>query len=139
MARIDATEVLTQSLDGLSMRQRATANNIANVDTPGYRARQVSFESQLAQAVDRQLSAGQNLNLVATNPAHLSVGPRQLEDVQPVVHELDGMSYRNDGNSVDIEREMALLAETQLRFATLSSLLSRRLAMERTIASAGTR
>jgi flagellar basal-body rod protein FlgB len=49
------------------------------------------------------------------------------------------MSYRNDGNSVDIEREMALLAETQLRYSTLSSLMSRRLAMQRTIASAGTR
>jgi flagellar basal-body rod protein FlgB len=139
VARIDATEVLQQSLDGLSMRQRATANNIANVDTPGYKAQQVSFEGHLAQAVDRQLTAQQNLNLVATNPAHLSVGPRQLEHAQPVVHELDGMSYRNDGNSVDIEREMALLAETQLRYSTLSSLMSRRLAMQRSIASAGTR
>jgi flagellar basal-body rod protein FlgB len=139
VARIDATEVLLQSLDGLTMRQAATANNIANVDTPGYKARQVSFESQLAQAVDRQLTRQHNLNLVATNPAHLSVGPRQLDQVQPVVHELDGMSYRNDGNSVDVEREMALLAETQLRYSTLSNLMSRRLAMERTIASAGTR
>lgn len=139
MARIDATEVLQQSLDGLSMRQRATANNIANVDTPGYKAQQVSFEGHLAQAVDRQLTAQQNLNMVATNPAHLSVGPRQLEQLQPVVHDLDGMSYRNDGNSVDIEREMALLAETQLRYSTLSSLMSRRLAMQRSIASAGTR
>jgi flagellar basal-body rod protein FlgB len=139
VARIDATEVLQQSLDGLSMRQRATANNIANVDTPGYKAQQVSFEGHLAQAVDRQLTAQQNLNMVATNPAHLSVGPRQLEQLQPVVHDLDGMSYRNDGNSVDIEREMALLAETQLRYSTLSSLMSRRLAMQRSIASAGTR
>jgi flagellar basal-body rod protein FlgB len=139
VARIDATEVLQQSLDGLSMRQRATANNIANVDTPGYKAQQVSFEGHLAQAIDRQLTAQQNLNMVATNPAHLSVGPRQLEQLQPVVHDLDGMSYRNDGNSVDIEREMALLAETQLRYSTLSSLMSRRLAMQRSIASAGTR
>ncbi len=137
MARIDATEILQQSLSGLSMRQRATANNIANVDTPGYKAQQVSFEGQLARAVDRQLTHQAGLNLVGTNPAHLSAGPQQLASVQPVVSEMDGMSYRNDGNSVDIEREMALLAETQLRYAALSSLMSRRLSMHRTIVRAG--
>ena len=47
------------------------------------------------------------------------------------------MSYRNDGNSVDVEREMALLAETQLRYTTLSRLIGRRLAIERSIARAG--
>jgi flagellar basal-body rod protein FlgB len=137
VASIDATEVLQQSLTGLSMRQRATANNIANVDTPGYKAQQVSFEGQLARAVDRQLTTQAGLNMVSTNPAHLSAGPQQLANVQPVVSKLDGMSYRNDGNSVDIEREMALLAETQLRYATLSSLMGRRLAMHRSIVRAG--
>ena len=137
MARIDATEILQQSLDGLSMRQRATANNIANVDTPGYKAAQVSFESQLARAVDRQLVAQTGVQMATTSPAHLSAGPQQLDHVAPVVSRFDTVSYRNDGNSVDIEREMALLAETQLRFSTLSSLVSRRLAIERNIVRAG--
>ena len=137
MAQIDATEILQQSLDGLSMRQRATANNIANVDTPGYKANQVSFENQLAGAIDRQLNARSGVQVATTNPAHLSAGPRQLDHVQPVVSRMDGMSYRNDGNSVDIEREMALLAETQLRYSTLSSLVSRRMAIERNIVRAG--
>lgn len=138
MARIDATEVLQQSLDGLSMRQRATANNIANVDTPGYKATQVSFESQLAQAVDRQLTARSGVQMATTSPAHLSAGPQELAQVEPVVSQFDTVSYRNDGNSVDIEREMALLAETQLRYSTLSRLVSRRLAIERSIVRAGT-
>ncbi|MEZ4523625.1 MAG: flagellar basal body rod protein FlgB [Thermomicrobiales bacterium] len=137
MARIDATEILQQSLDGLSMRQRATANNIANVDTPGYKATQVSFENQLAQAVDAELSRRSGIQLAATDPAHLSAGPRGLGQVEPVVSRLDEMSYRNDENSVDIEREMALLAETQLRYSTLSSLVSRRLAIERNIVRGG--
>jgi flagellar basal-body rod protein FlgB len=137
VARIDATDILQQSLTGLSMRQRATANNIANVDTPGYKAAQVSFEGQLARAVDRRLGQGLEVQLASTDPAHLSAGPQQPATLQPVVSELDGMSYRNDGNSVDIEREMALLAETQLRYATLSSLMSRRLAMQRNISRAG--
>jgi len=137
VARIDATEILQQSLTGLSMRQRATANNIANVDTPGYKAQQVSFEGQLARAIDRQLGQDPELHLVSTNPAHLSAGPQQSATVQPVVSELDAMSYRNDGNSVDVEREMALLAETQLRYTTLSRLISRRLGIQRAIARAG--
>ncbi len=137
MARIDAAEVLQQSLDGLSMRQRASANNIANVDTPGYKATQVSFESQLAQAVDQQLLAKSGVQMVTTSPAHLSAGPQQMDHVEPVVSRLDTVSYRNDGNSVDIEREMALLAETQLRYSTLSSLVSRRLAIHRNIVRAG--
>jgi len=137
VARIDATEVLQQSLDGLTTRQRATANNIANVDTPGYKATQVSFESQLVQAVDQQLLARRGVQMATTSPAHLSAGPHQLNQVEPVVSKFDTVSYRNDGNSVDIEREMALLAETQLRYSTLSSLVSRRLAIERTIVRAG--
>lgn len=137
MAHIDATDVLQQSLDGLSMRQRATANNIANVDTPGYKATQVSFESQLASAVDGQLLARRGVQVATTNPAHLSAGPQELGHAEPIVSKFDTVSYRNDGNSVDIEREMALLAETQLRFSALSNLASRRLAMERTIARAG--
>ncbi len=138
MARIEATEVLQQSLDGLSMRQQATANNIANVDTPGYKATQVSFETQLAAAVEEQMLERRGVQVATTNPAHLAAGPRGLDQVEPVVSKFDTVSYRNDGNSVDIEREMALLAETQLRYSTLSSLVSRRLAIERNIIRAGT-
>jgi len=93
----DATSVaLHTALSGLSMRQRVTANNIANVETPNFHASKVSFEDALNRAVAN-----------GDNPA--DVGPSVLSSLEPT---------REDGNNVNIDQETLSSVNTNLRYQT---------------------
>lgn len=83
---------MNSALDGLSMRQRAIADNIANIQTPGYQARRVAFEESLAAAVAD-----------GTGAATASVD-RSMEPT------------REDGNNVNLDTETLLNIETNLRY-----------------------
>ena len=126
---------LRRSLDFLMARERLTAENIANVDTPGFKARALDFKSQLDAIVNPQPP-----KLVSTDPRHFG-GPTKVRLVstsaqhfpavgisdEPRPALLDPISARVDGNTVDIDREMARLAETQLAFGTFTRLLTSRM------------
>jgi flagellar basal-body rod protein FlgB len=112
---------VTAWLAGLGRRQGAIANNIANIDTPGFQRQDVSFETELQRAFGRQ--SGQ---LATTDPRHiaapnarsgqLGIDPQQLLT-----------SSRLDANTVDIDQQMILLAETQMQYQAASQILSRKL------------
>jgi flagellar basal-body rod protein FlgB len=87
-------EQLCQYLDLAAFRQRLVASNLANVDTPGYRTRDINFEGEMRRATAQ---AGDT----ATKPR---------------VFEVSGLIERPDGNNVNLEREGLLLARTQLQF-----------------------
>lgn len=89
------------ALDGLSTRHAAIADNIANVNTPGYKRKEVPFEDALSRAV-------QGKDFDAAHPF-----------ATPVVSDTT-TEARSDGNNVDVEAEMARLAETTLRYQTLT-------------------
>jgi flagellar basal-body rod protein FlgB len=108
-------------LHGLSARQEAISNNIANIDTPGYVRQEAPFEAELRRAVGRG-SAG----LATTNPAHIPAGTRLDNQLSSQAAQLL-TSQRMDGNDVSIDQEMVTLAETQLRFQAASSALSKKL------------
>ena len=82
-------------LDLMSMSQRVTAANIANADTPGYRTRTLDFQSALSNALEH---------------------PSRRPASEPVVVELGGLPVKNDGNDVNLDREMRNLSETTIRF-----------------------
>jgi flagellar basal-body rod protein FlgB len=118
---------LTTALGGLSKRQNAISNNIANVETPGYRAQEVSFEASL----NKLLSNGVELmGLETTHGDHIDARPRLNGRVDGIAqqHESSSAALRNDGNNVDVEREMALLSETSIRFAAVSQIVANRYA-----------
>lgn len=96
------------ALDGLSARHSAIADNIANVNTPGYKRKDVPFEDALARAVRDQTSPCTG---AATGPA---------SRFTPCVTRDTDSAARSDGNNVDVEAEMVRLAETTLRYETLS-------------------
>lgn len=91
---------LTSALDGLSQRQRAIADNIANVNTPGYHAQRVQFEQALASSVE----AGDGS---ATATTSLSEEPT-----------------RTDGNNVNLDTETLSNIDTVLRFQFASQALN---------------
>ncbi len=99
-------------LDWAAKRQRTIANNIANVDTAGYKRRDVTFPETLTQAAKNQ---DKELSLMRTHERHLL--PSTNEDLSTTVHM--GTSHRNDGNNVDIELETAELAKNSLYYNAL--------------------
>ncbi len=128
---------LSAALDGLSRRQGAIANNIANVDTPYFQATDVDFEGALQAALGQ---AGGTLPLAVTDPGHLTLnglpagaGMDSLAQQVPV----RDTATRNDGNNVDLDREMARLAETGIRYNAVSQLLSDKFSLLRTAINEG--
>ncbi len=96
----------------LDTRQiQLTAANMANIDTPGYRALGMDFEAEMQQAM-------------ATADGGLSPEPGG-PGLNPRVFQEDGLIVRPDGNNVSMDREGLNLAEAQLKFKTGVALLRR--------------
>lgn len=92
-------EALGRYLDVNVARHKLIAANIANLDTPGYRTRDLDFHAELARA--------------RLSPAEASL---TLADYAPEARPVRGLLERPDGNNVSLERESLLLAETQMKF-----------------------
>jgi flagellar basal-body rod protein FlgB len=107
---------LKQALSVYARRHRITAENLANVETPGYRARAYRFEEYL-QKSDHQLRG------VRTHPEHLPVGQRSLSETQGREVERD-TGYDNGVNDVNVDDEMAGLATADLSYRLATRLLS---------------
>lgn len=127
-------DALAKALQAASLRQEAIAQNMANVDTPGYKAVEVSFEEQLTRSLSKKAA----VKMKTTHPAHLTRTP-SVSDIDPVVVRRTGTSARADGNNVDPEAEMAELAANQLMYSTLTRLVSEKYSLIKYAISEGKR
>jgi len=93
MNQITTFQLLERYLDLASERHQLIVNNMANIDTPGYRTRDLDFRQEL----QRVIAGG---DPTAT----------------PVLRQVSGLVERPDGNNVSLERESLLLSEAQLQF-----------------------
>ena len=107
--------VLHTALAGLSLRQDVIADNIANIDTPGFRARTVDFEDSLRAAVAHGGVPDQGVALTAT-PTLTPVGI--------------------NGTNVDLRKESMAAMQTVFQYQTVSRAVTDRLAFVRTAAGA---
>jgi flagellar basal-body rod protein FlgB len=107
--------VLHTALAGLSLRQDVIADNVANVDTPNFRARSVDFESSLRDAVARGGVPAEGIAMTAT-PTMSPVGV--------------------NGNNVDLRKETMAAMQTVFQYQTVSRAVSDRLGFLRTAAGA---
>jgi len=85
---------LSRALDLTSVRQGLVSQNVANIDTPGYKARDIDYRQELQRAMADDESL---------QPA-------------PVAREVPGLVERPDGNNVSLDRESLLMAQNQLAF-----------------------
>ncbi len=100
---------LKRALDAYALRQRVTSENIANVQTPGYRSRRVSFEENLEKACTRRL----RLTSVPMPPRSIPIRMPSRQFTK-VIEEKTG--YSNGTNNVNMETEMIDLASTNLLY-----------------------
>ena len=111
---IDKTNarILGKSLDATMVRNRAIANNIANVNTPGYKRVEVTFEDQLRDALDKSRLKG-----ARTSDNHLPIGKMNISELRPHSFRPADATLPSGVNNVDIDTEMAKLAENQILFS----------------------
>ncbi len=122
------SRAIRTALSGLTARQETISNNVANIDTPEFRASQVTFESNLRQALALDERRSFATRLVITNAKHIpGTLVTDLERVQPAVSLALNTPARNDGNDVDIDKQMSDLAETQIRYNSLVNTVNSRL------------
>jgi flagellar basal-body rod protein FlgB len=137
------SRAIRTGLSGLQMRQQAIANNIANVDTPHYKAQKVSFEEALQAELagpKKQTPQIRTIGLATTDARHIQLQPMvRTFEAKPVTELSNDGSLRNDGNNVDVEREMTKLAETQVSYNALGQTAGAKLNTLRTAINEGRR
>ncbi len=110
LSKMASVPLLKKSLGAYMARNNAIAENIANVETKGYRPYKVEFEKELQRAMHRSAPVG-----VKSDPRHMTIGGDIL-DIQPKI------STQNE--TVNMEQEMAELAKNQIRFEFATRKLS---------------
>ena len=106
----DYINVLEKAADASWLRDQCIANNIANVDTPGYKRQDVDFESVLEKELGYRRSESMDEKVANVKLSRLKVG---------AYTDAAGFSYRTDRNNVDIENENVLMAQNQLKYQGL--------------------
>ena len=115
--------LLEKSLDFRFLRQNTLNANVANVETPGYKAKDLVFEKALGEA----MHAEEPGPLRVTNPLHFDGrNATPLALVKPEVIRSANPVGSLDGNSVDLEREMAKVAENQVAYETMTQIITNR-------------
>lgn len=108
--------VLSKTLDASAARQKAIANNIANVETPGFRRNYVAFEDELRKIMNEKGGHDRRQSLRELEPVRLT------DVVSP---------GRGDGNNVNIDAEVADLAKTSIKYRATTTLMEAKGAMLR--------
>jgi len=104
--------VLEDLLTYTSKRQQALAGNVANLDTPGYRAKDFSFEEQLS-----------SISMTATSGSHIT----PLDNAASAHMFEVGSAEKANGNTVDLEREMTEITKNGLQYITLVQYLNQKI------------
>jgi flagellar basal-body rod protein FlgB len=118
---LSSVNMLQDGLNGSSTRQEAIAQNMANVNTPGYKRKEVAFKDSLRQAYIQQNNSGVDLH--AGHDRHIQ--HQSSKPVSPNKFEVSDTSIRNDKNNVDPDRQMAKQAKNSLYFNGLAQFQSK--------------
>lgn len=133
MSLFDKTaQALHTSLNMRQIKQNITSSNIANAETPGYKAQKMDFEEALARSLDidglRSMSA--------SHGDHFAVGGKTAR-VRPEIYDNPEAAVNNDGNTVDLEKEMSALAENAIMYKAALQLINKKMAALKYAASEG--
>ena len=110
----DAFRFQQQALGLLSRRQDILASNIANADTPGYKARDIDFTQQLKAAMENNAMAKSPVSLSLTSNKHIEGKARPFDDSQLLYRVPDQPSA--DGTTVDMDRERVNVADNAVKY-----------------------
>lgn len=120
-------QALAAGLKFREMRQEVISSNIANAETPGYKAKRLEFEKALARALDVDGQMGMKVE----DGRHFDVGSGSFENLEPEVIEDPNGVVNESGNTVNREDEMARMAENKIMYDTLVQLMNKKLGLKK--------
>ncbi len=120
----DYVNVLTKAADASYQREAILANNISNVDTPGYKRKDLNFEGVLSQELGRCKHQSLDKKISELDTSKLTAN---------VYTDHSNYSYRMDGNNVDIDTENVELASEQIKYEALTSSISSQLSRMKSV------
>jgi flagellar basal-body rod protein FlgB len=116
-------DILQRSMSVGIIRQEVIADNIANADTPHFKRREVTFESELNRAL--RSYDPYPFKAALTHKNHIPFyRPKDYREAKPIVYLDYTTTYRNDGNNVDIEKEMVDARENSMRYIAMAQRVS---------------
>lgn len=117
------TDGLAAAINFRVLKNNVVTSNIANAETPGYKAKKLEFEGALSRALDTD-----GLGKMHTSHGdHASVGKGSISNLRADVYDNPDVNMSNDGNTVDLEREMSALAENTILYKAALELINKKL------------
>lgn len=129
------TDALGAALDMRLLRHNVTSANIANAETPGYKAKTVDFEEALSRALDHE-GLGR---MHASDREHFLMGQGAISRARADVYDNPDVNVTNDGNTVDMERELSTLSENSILYKAALQLINKKLGAMRYAVTEGGR
>lgn len=118
-------KALTSALNFREMRQELISSNVANANTPGFKAKKLDFEEALARALDVD---GQ-MNMMASDDRHFNVGNGGFNNLEPEIYDDPNGVVSENGNTVDVESEMARMNENKIMYDALVQLINKKMGL----------
>jgi flagellar basal-body rod protein FlgB len=116
-------KALSTALNFREMRQELISSNVANANTPGYKSKKMDFEEALARALDVDGKMG----MVTSDDKHFNVGNGGFNNLEPEIYDDPNGVVSESGNTVDVEAEMARMAENKLMYDALVQLINKKM------------
>lgn len=112
-------DLLHKAMDASSLRHDVISNNLANIDTPQFKRGEVIFEEKLKDIMQKKTSS---FKLKTSNFRHIQIegSNKNLDKINPSIKIIDNLSYRNDGNNVDIDVETAKMTKNKIVYDALA-------------------
>ena len=127
------TEVLFQQLNFRGERQKVISSNIANIDTPNYKTKELKFQDHLNKSNNEF-----ELKLAKTHTKHL--GPIENELKSPLkLYEVKNLPEQNDGNNVNLDTQMSEMSKNAVMFQALQSSIKKDSAWFKTVIDASSK
>ncbi len=116
-------QALTTALNFRDVKNNLISSNIANANTPGFKAKKMDFEEALARALD----VDGNMQMNTTDGRHHTVGSGGFNNLEPEIYDNPNGVVSESGNTVDVEAEMAVMAENKLMYDALVQLINKKM------------
>ncbi|MDD2585264.1 MAG: flagellar basal body rod protein FlgB [Syntrophomonadaceae bacterium] len=116
--------MLNKSMDAAWLKNEVIADNMTNVDTPGFKRSEVIFEEKLKKVL---YNSTKDVKLIKTDSKHIHKKEKDLADIdniKPEIRTINNLSYRNDENNVDIDVEAAKMTKNKIYYDTLAQGMS---------------
>ena len=114
------TNKLFEQLNFRGERQKVISSNIANINTPGYKTKELVFEDELKNSITNN-----SLQMTATNSRHMPNVNSSLANSNPKLMEVENLEEQNDGNNVNIDTQMGEMSKNKVLFDAIQSSIKR--------------